>query len=93
MDCQGPDAARPIKSEGWGAEKMVTHGEGGRTNDRHNGERDTQRGRGGGRGRGRGNSRGRAGEAIEGVAGGTRRLGVRNGGLQSMYFPHTIWTN
>lgn len=33
------------------------------------------------------------GEAIEGVAGGTRRLGVRNGGLQSMYFPHTIWTN
>ena len=29
-------------------------------------------------------------EAIEGVAGGTRRLGVRNGGMQSMCFPHTI---
>ena len=32
-------------------------------------------------------------EAIEVVAGGIKRLGVRNGGMQSMCFPHTIWTN
>ena len=32
-------------------------------------------------------------EATKAVARGTRSWGVRNGGRQSMYFPHTIWTN
>jgi hypothetical protein len=32
-------------------------------------------------------------EAARAVARGTRSWGVRNGGMQSMYFPHTIWTN
>ena len=31
--------------------------------------------------------------AIEVVAGGIKRLGVRNGGMQSICFPYTIWTN